>query len=139
MKKSAPALLMTAACLLGRPAVAATGTETLRELLAREHIDFQVTRSEDLDKPVSSGDVLDTAGSRIIATYVAEGHFLGDRVYVFRLAKPQGTWRAAEVRWPEISDTSCQGGSILAIRAVKGFLYLDGHINPSASCTMVLT
>ncbi|HEY2293624.1 MAG TPA: hypothetical protein VGM86_23205 [Thermoanaerobaculia bacterium] len=111
----------------------------MRQLLAREHIDFQVTRGEDLDKPVSSGDTLDTADTRIIATYVAEGGLLGDRVYVFRLAKPQGTWRAAEVRWPEKPETGCQGGSILKIRSVKGFLYLDGHINPSASCTMVLT
>jgi len=111
MKSTTPALLLAAACLLGRPAFAETGAETLRQLLAREHLDFQVTRGEDLDKPVSSGDTLDTAETRIIATYVPENGLLGDRVYVFRLAKRQGTWRAAEVRWPKSSDTLCQGGA----------------------------
>jgi hypothetical protein len=134
-----PALLLAAACLLGRPAFAETGRRTLAELLARERIDFQITHSEDLDKPVIDGDVLDTLETRVVATYVVEGNRESDRLYVFRRAKPQGNWKSAEVRWPESSDTSCRGGSITDIAAANGFLYLTGHINPSAACTMVLT
>jgi hypothetical protein len=139
MRWTTPALLLAALGLLGRPAFADTGTETLRELLAREHIDFQVSHGEDLERRAIDGGVLDTPETRIVATYVLEGNRESDRLYVFRQAKPQGSWRAAEVRWPESSDTSCQGGSIIKIRAVNGFLYLDGHVTPSASCTMVLT
>ena len=143
MKPWAAAVVLAVAGLAGRPAgarpAAVAGPVTLADLLQREGITYRVTRAADLAKPVTSGDVLDTAKVRIVATYVAEGGILGDRVYVFRRAKPQGTWRAAEVRWPRDSRTACHGGSITRIVEAGGFLYLDGHLGPSSACTMVLT
>jgi hypothetical protein len=123
------------ACLLGRPASA----ETLAELLARERIQFKVTRGADLARRASSGEVLDTPEIRIVATYAVEGHLLDDHLYVFRLAKARGTWSGAEVRWPKSSKTDCTGGSITRIVEANGYIYLAGHLNPSAECTMVLT
>jgi hypothetical protein len=137
MKPMTPVLL-AAACLLGRPAFAETGTETLRQVLTREHLDLRAVKAEELDEPVSSGDNLATADTQAIET--SKSSRQSDCLYVLHRPKGKKRWRAAEVCWPpESSETACQGGSILAIDAVKGFLYLDGHINPSASCTMVLT
>jgi hypothetical protein len=142
MKPWAAAIILAVAGLAGRSVVArpavAKAPVTLADLLQREGIEYQVTRAADLGKPVTSGEVLDTAKVRIVATYVAEERILGDRVYVFRRAKPAGTWRTAEVRWPRDSPTACHGGSITRIVEAGGFLYLDGHLGPSSACTMVL-
>jgi hypothetical protein len=122
--------------------------ETLREMLQREDIPSDVCRSIDLEKQITSGSATDFKDSRIIATYVQEGNSsaLGDEFYLFRLDKRSGRWTATELRWPdlEISRTdgrvkSCHGGSLTRIDASDNFIYIDGHINPSASCTMVVT
>lgn len=139
MKARIPVLVLAAACLLGRPTFAATGQQTLAELLARERIDVQAVRSEDLARPITGGDVLDIAGIQIIVTYATADHHQDDHLYVFRRTRGQGSWRVAEVRWPELSDTACQADSITDIAAASGYVYLTGHINPSAECTMVLT
>jgi hypothetical protein len=116
MKTTTSALLLAAA-LLGRPAF--TSRETLAELLARERIDVQIPRSEDLGKPVTSGAEVDTAETRIVATYVTAREVLDDHFYVFRRAKAKGIWRAAEVRWPKDSETGCRGGSITNIATLR--------------------
>ncbi|HEY0511295.1 MAG TPA: hypothetical protein VGH73_05295 [Thermoanaerobaculia bacterium] len=136
MTHSVPILALAFACLFGQATFAETGAgqETLAELLAGEQIDFQVPHSEDLGSPITNGDVLDTPETRIIATYAANG----GRLYVFRRSKAQGSWRGAEVRWPEASETACKGGSITDIAVANGTIYLTGHINPSAACTLVL-
>src|SRR3954447_10723149 len=88
-----PALLLTAAGLLGGPALAETGThrETLADLLSRERIDFKTQHPEDLGKLISNGSEQETEEVRIVATYLEEGGRLGDQLFVFRLAKARGT------------------------------------------------
>jgi hypothetical protein len=136
-----PALLLTAAGLLAGPSFAEIGKggETLAGLLARERIDLPIPRKEDLAKLITSGDELETAETRIVATYVEEGDRPGDRLFVFRRAKAQGSWRAAEVRWPAGSEDACGGRSITEINVVHGYIYLTAHLTPSADCTLVLT
>jgi hypothetical protein len=140
MKLTILSLLLAGACLLGRPAFAETdaGRGTLAELLARERINLQVPRRQDLGKTISDGADLDTTDARIVATYVDSGSIFDD-LYVFRRDKTQGSWRVAEVHWPGDSETACRGGSITRLIAANGYIYLAGHINPSAECTMVLT
>ncbi len=136
-----PALLLTAS-FASQPALAEAGTgrETLADLLARERIDLPIPRREDLGKLITNGDELDTAETRIVATYVEEGDRRSeDRLFVFRRAKAQGTWISAEVRWPAGSEEACGGRSITEIDVVHGFIYLTAHLTPSAECTLVLT
>jgi hypothetical protein len=131
-------LLFTLFWFLG---VSSTMGETLAELLEREGINPSSVQSVDLAKKVTSGDVLDTAQSRVIATYAEEAESLSDSFYLFLLSKPQGRWSAVRLRWPDltIDKKSCTGGSILSIAESKGFIFLQGHFNPSASCTMIVT
>src|SRR5436305_15342437 len=96
-----PALLLAAACLLSKPVFAETGTETLRQLLTREHLDLGTVKAEELDEPVSSDDDLDSAYTRVIATSAEKTSHPGDCFYVLHRAKGKKRWRAAEVRWPE--------------------------------------
>jgi hypothetical protein len=118
--------------------------ETLREMLKREGIHFKITNPGDLEKQISSGESEENEQARTIATYVYDGH-LSETLYVFRFDKLLKKWNAAELKWPQhshggISGPSvCQGGAIVNIEWSAHFIYLDGHINPSASCTMVLT
>ncbi len=119
--------------------------ETLREMLLREGIPLEMSRTNDLEKQVTSGSACDLKDSRIVATYVQEGNssILGEYFYVYRFDKRSGKWAANELKWPDLSQDgkvkSCQGGSLTRIDGADNFIYLDGHINPSASCTMVVT
>jgi hypothetical protein len=122
--------------------------ETLRELLQREGIPSGECRSEDLEKQVTSGTAADLEGARFVATYVQEGDssVLPDEFYLFRLDRQSGIWSTGVLKWPEpeLGGTdgrvkSCQGGSLMRVDASDNFIYVDGHITPSASCTMVVT
>src|SRR5262249_7287863 len=83
--------------------------------------------------------------ARVIATYVDNGGILSDTLYVFRLDKLLQQWNAAELKWPTQSakgsrgPAPCQGGSIIRIAQSNHFIYLDGHVTPSAACTLVIT
>ena len=122
--------------------------ETLREMLQREGIPSDVCRSTDLEMQTTSGATADLEDSRIIATYVQRDHSsnLGDDFYLFRLDKRSRRWSASELRWPDLETSqtdgrvkSCHGGSFSGIDRSDNFIYLDGHITPSASCTMIVT
>jgi hypothetical protein len=119
--------------------------ETLQELLTRETIDGPSCRTADLSKTTTSGGSVETDEERIIATYtMADAISLPDYLYVFRYDKRLKQWLMAELRWPQFDDASspdhaCSGGSITAIMVAPHFIYLEGHRNPSASCTMVIT
>src|ERR1700759_47777 len=104
MKPTTAVLLLAAACLLGRPAFAETGTETLRQLLAREHLDLRAVKAEELDEPVSSDDDLDTADTRVIETSASKASRQDDGLYVLHRPKGKRRWRAAKVCWPPESS-----------------------------------
>jgi hypothetical protein len=106
--------------------------QTLGEMVAWEGIDFKITQQADLQKNLTSGDSLESNEARIVATYVDEGGYLSETLYVFRFDKSGRRWSAAELR------PHC-GGAITGIDYSKNFIYLKGHINPSACCTVVLT
>jgi hypothetical protein len=120
-------------------AAAPLRAETLGELLGREAIDFRPSQAGDLDREVVNGSTLDSEHARVIATYVSGADSPADVLYVFRLDRDDGKWRAVELRWPADPDRYCQGGSIVEITQSQHFVFLDGHRTPSASCTMVLT
>jgi hypothetical protein len=122
--------------------------ETLKEMMQREGIPAGLSQTTDLQKKITSGADTDVEDSKIVATYVqaANSTTLDDEFYVFRLDKRSSRWSGTKLNWPELETTrtdgrvkSCHGGSFVRIDASENFIYLDGHINPSASCTMVVT
>lgn len=119
--------------------------ETLGDLLKREGIHFEITKLADLGKQLTSGVAVDSNRARVIATYVDDGGRFSNTLYVFRFDKLLQSWNAAELKWPtqsangSLGSAPCQGGSIVRIEQANNFIYLDGHITPSASCTLVVT
>jgi hypothetical protein len=122
--------------------------ETLKEMIRREGVPAELCQTADLDKQTTSGTDADAEDSKIIATYVqtAGSTTLDNSFYLFRLDKPNGRWSGTKLHWPEFETAatdgrvkSCQGGSFGQIVTSGDFIYLDGHVSPSASCTMVTT
>ncbi len=122
--------------------------ETLREMLAREGIREDLCRHEDLSKEVNGLTEGENPDSRILATHVLlpGASTLDEFFYAFRFDKKSNNWTGARLDWPVRNPDklvnpaeSCQGGTITRIDQMDRYIYLEGHINPSASCTMVVT
>lgn len=113
--------------------------ETLGEVLRIQNAPAAEQSLPNLDKVITSYQVLDDAKNFLIAYYVDNGQgTLDGPLIVSRFDKPARSWQTKELRGDEMRDDSCFGSAIGA-QSVGDRIYLELHINPSASCTLVLS
>jgi hypothetical protein len=129
--------------------------QTLGELLQSKGIREEGIRPEDLPRQVTGGSELETPESKWLMTYVMDKTnpamtYGSEYFYAFRQDKKSGRWTAARLTWPALKIDrksnqiiprveACRGGAITRIDHAAEFIYIHGHINPSAGCTMVVT
>lgn len=95
-----------------------------------------------LEKKITSGAELDDSSQFAIAYYLDNGTgVLNPPLFVDRYDKKSTDWQSAALFDPQTTgaDFDACVGSILAIKASGGRLFLDTHINPSAGCLLVLS
>jgi hypothetical protein len=116
-----------------------TAAETLREVLSAQNAPAAVKSLPNLDKTITSYQVLDDAKNFLIAYYVSDGSgTLDGPLIVSRFDKPAQIWQTKELSSAVLRNDGCSGSAIGA-QSVGGRIYLELHINPSASCTLVLS
>jgi hypothetical protein len=113
--------------------------ETLREVLRAQNGPAPEKSLPNLEKPVTSYQVLDDAKNFLIAYSVDNGQItLDGSLSVSRFDKAARTWQTKELTRAVLHDDLCMGSAIGA-RSAGGRIYLELHINPSVSCTIVLS
>lgn len=89
---------------------------------------------------VNNHAVLDEPGRFLVAfhPYTAEGAY-DARVHLLELDRVSGRWRHRHLVEPARDDSrpACNG-SVLEIDVAGGHVLVETHVNPSASCTVVL-
>jgi hypothetical protein len=122
--------------------VAACGparAETLREVLRAKNAPPAGQSLVNLDKPITSYQILDEAENFLIAYYVDDGSgALNGPLIISHYERTARKWRTGEIRRTILETEGCLG-SATGARAVGDKIYLELHINPSASCTLVLS
>lgn len=111
--------------------------ETLRQVIMAKGIDPAGLDSPNLDKAITSGDVLDEHDLFLTAYYLDDGSgTLQGPIHVEMLEKKRHRWlhRVLETGTLEFS-----GGSVCGITRSKQGFYLYTHINPSAGVTVILS
>lgn len=117
----------------------ALAAETLREVLRAQNAPASDQSLPNLDKTITSYQVLDNAKNFLIAYYVNNGQAALDApLIVSRFDRLARTWQTKEFSRNELQDDSCLGSAIGA-HSLADRIYLELHINPSASCTLVLS
>jgi len=120
-------------------ACSALAAETLREVLRAQKVPRAELPLPNLDKPITSYQILDDAKNFLIAYYVDSGSGMIDEPLVIsRFDKAAQTWQTKELNRTTLQDDNC-GGSAIGAQSVGNRIYLELHINPSASCTLVLS
>jgi hypothetical protein len=120
-----------------------TPVQTLKEILAAKSLPVASTKLANLEKRIASGAQLDDPDQFAVAYYLDDGtESLNPPLFVDRFDKKSKEWQSAalpdaQAKSAEL-DTSCLG-SILDIKASRGRLILDTHINPSAGCLLVFS
>jgi hypothetical protein len=112
--------------------------ESLGEAL-REH-GIKAARGMPLDTPITSYAVLDDPQRFVIAYYKDHGgNALVAPLYISRLERTSAQWTHATLdeRSIRAAAPACLG-SVLSVRPAGRTLLVETHINPSASCTLVL-
>jgi hypothetical protein len=113
--------------------------ETLREVLRAQKAPGAGQSLPNLDKTITSYQVLDDAKNFLIAYYVNDGSgTLDGPLVVSRFDKPAQIWQTKELSSAVLRNDSCLG-SATGAQSVGDRIYLELHINPSASCTLVLS
>ena len=126
-------LLLLAALTIVRAARA----ETLRQVLEKNGVPLAGFQPAELGTEVSSGVVAAADGQVLLAFPTqGEGQAIGAPLHVvlYRRAAKAAIHRAI----PADETSSVCFGSALEIFEQAGFLLVETHINPSASCTLVL-
>ena len=113
--------------------------ETLREVLRANTAPPSEESLPNLDKPITSYQTLDDAQNFLIAYYVNSGSgILDGPLIVSRFDKAVRSWQTKEISKGAIQDDTCLGSAVGA-HSTGDRIYLELHINPSASCTLVLS
>jgi hypothetical protein len=113
--------------------------ETLSEVLRAQKAPGGEQSLPNLDKTITSYEVLDDAKNFLIAYYLNDGSSRFDGpLIVSRFDKPAHTWQTKELTGTLLQDDTCLG-SVIGAQSAGGRIYLELHINPSASCTVVLS
>jgi hypothetical protein len=116
-----------------------TAGQTLRDALRGQSVLAAENSLPNLDKAITSYQVLNDAKNFLIAYYVDTG---SDALYaplvISRFDKASHAWQTKEVSSGAIQDDTCLGSAIGA-ESVRDRIYVELHINPSASCMLVLS
>jgi hypothetical protein len=115
---------------------------TLREALVENGIEPQGLDASRLDRKIASYSSLHDAGVFVIAYFPDGGSGrVGEALSVDLRDKTQNAWRSREFRREGGEGVSGPnfGHSVTGVWRRQEFLYLDTHVNPSASYTLVLT
>jgi len=116
--------------------ISAAAAETLGDFMAREGIPAATRPRDDLAQIVSGAERLQSARTRTLAAAVGRDDQRRPSFVVFVNDAPGTRWRTAQLAWP--AGGPCDGGALVGLSASAHFLFLEAHINPSASCTMVV-
>jgi hypothetical protein len=117
--------------------------ETLRDVLRAQGAPAAGKSLPDLDTPIMNYQVFDDPKNFLIAYHVAY-HFEKRSpahegpLFVAKFDKAKRLWQTGEIGWPELGDAGCFGAAT-EVHVAGGRTYLELHINPSASCTIVLS
>ncbi len=112
--------------------------ETLRDVLREKNLAPGLAMAN-LDKPITSYQVLDDSQTFLIAYYVDNGSGrLRPPLMVSLFDKAQHKWRSTDITPEKLADDTCLGSAIGA-ETSGGMFYLETHINPSAGCMIVLS
>ena len=121
----------------GLLAVVNLRAETLRQVLQQNGVPTSAFKPAELDAQVSSG-AADSSGDRVILAYPALGEQerIGAPLEVLMYQRATRKLMRRTVTPAETSDECF--GSVLRIFGLAGYILVETHINPSASCTIVL-
>jgi len=134
VRLSRAAMALTALLSATDPAAA----ESLGDVLSEHGVKAGLGMS--LDTPITSYSVLDDAKRFVVAYYEDHGgNALIAPLHISRLERAAGRWAHAALDEPGIRKASpgCLG-SVLSLRPAGKVLLVETHVNPSASCTLVL-
>lgn len=127
---------------VARPTLPQASPQTLKEVLAAKSLPMAGTKPANLEKKITGEAELDDSNQFAIAYYLDDGsEGLNPPLFVDRYDKKNKDWQSAALLDPQTTaaDLDACVGSILAIKASGGRLFLDTHINPSAGCLLVLS
>lgn len=111
--------------------------ETLREVLEKNAIPLSSFDLAELDARVSSGAVSSNAGVVMLAYPTqSTGELIGPPMHVVSYERSLQKLVHRAITAAETSDECF--GSALGISEQGGFILVETHVNPSASCTLVL-
>jgi len=118
------------------------GAETLREVLREHSLSSGSAPIRNLDRRITSYEVLDTAEEFVIAYYVDDGTpYLPSSLSVAHYSKGNSRWSEAsigrkDVTFPDGSEDCI--GSADGLHRLGDFFLIDTHLSPSAGCLIVL-
>jgi len=133
--------LIGAFALLSLLTSASASVETLTQVLQNRGLTVSGQAIPNLDKPITSYEILEDERIFLIAYYVYDGSgLLREPLLVTRFDRLAQTWRSAEIlrRDARAGPVDCFGSVTAVHSSVHGF-YVGTHRNPSAGCTIVLT
>jgi hypothetical protein len=111
--------------------------ETLNSVLKQNRVPTQSFNQNELNTKVSSGAVT-TLGESILIAYpsVDEHGLLTSPLHVVKYEPANGKLIHNRLFAPQVSDECF--GSVLSIQEDAGRVFIVSHINPSASCSLIL-
>lgn len=124
------------------PALPQASPQTLRGVLDAKSLPITGAKLANLEKEITGGAEFDDSNQFAIAYYLDDGSGgLNPPLFVDRYDKKKEDWQSGTLFEPQTKagDLDACLGSILAIKASGGRLFLDTHINPSAGCLLVLS
>ncbi|HVN82937.1 MAG TPA: hypothetical protein VMW38_28395 [Terriglobia bacterium] len=136
--------ILVVAMWLGFPAAANYRWPTLAETLAENHVPATGLAPAVLNQQITSFSTLNDASQFVVAYYVyQDSNALALPLWVRFFDKKSKTWTSRQFDKVETNvladlNAGCLG-SVTALKSIAGFLILDTHLSPSASCTIVLT
>jgi hypothetical protein len=112
--------------------------ETLRDVLLRNHIPTTNLTKKELDSKVSSGAEQQFDGSVVLAYPSEKDGGMLPPLHVIRFDRANHRVLHRELSSEQIGGNDECFGSVLEISEFAGRLFVVTHINPSASCTLML-
>jgi hypothetical protein len=120
--------------------------ETLADVLQRE-VPSASPPPADVQSPITSYGVLNDSSHFLIGYYVVDtrdpqSKSLNPPLWILLLDKRSGSWQHREMQAKtdafDAPENVC-AGSVLNIKSVGKWFFLETHLTPSASCTFVLS
>jgi len=114
---------------------------SLAAVLAENGIDLSNTDTPNIDKDITSYQVLNDPNIFCIAYYLDDGSgSLGSKLYMHLLRRDQNKWTHETLDLKTLPDPySWHSGSITRIQYSRDHIYLHAHWNPSAGATLALS